>query len=200
MYSSSLLTTNSTNSGAAEAEDFRELVDNVVLPLFSSSRSTLPSASSNQPTTPSPRTVELLLCGYSFGALAASSCLPPTSISNLHIQTSYLLISYPLSVMWALSFFQSRRYTEALHTLVKHGGNRVLAVFGDNDQFSAIAKLRGWAMGLEEVAGEEGRWSAVEVSGADHFWRDQSTKAALLDEVRRWLAGAEDATGSNAPS
>lgn len=150
------------------------------------------SSSAPSSSAAAPRTVDLLLCGYSFGALAASSCPPPLPTSVCAVRTSYLLISYPLSVTWALTFLQSGPFTKALRDLVQRGENRVLAIFGDQDQFSAVAKLRAWAKGLEEVEGSEGRWSAVEVSGADHFWRDRRTKGALLEEVGRWLLSDDE--------
>jgi hypothetical protein len=177
----------SVSSGTAEADDYRELVENVVLPLFPT-----PSSYPANATAVPPPTIELLLCGYSFGALAASSCPPPPSSNTLRIRTSYLLISYPLSVTWALTFLQSGPFTKALRDLVHRGENRVLAIFGDQDQFSAATKLRAWAKGLEEVEGTEGCWSTVEVSGADHFWRDRRRKGALLEEVGRWLLSDDE--------
>ncbi|GAA5850865.1 hypothetical protein JCM8547_009113 [Rhodosporidiobolus lusitaniae] len=168
-------------SGEPEADDFRCLVDHVVLPLFSSLAS---SSSSSQAPAPAKAKKQLLLAGYSFGALAASSCPPPSDPS---IQTSYLLISYPLSVMWALCSFRSSPFSAALKERVREGKTRVLAVYGDGDQFSAVGKLRGWAEGLKRVEGTEGSSTAVEVEGADHFWREKEKKKRMLEAVHSWL-------------
>ncbi|GAA6030090.1 hypothetical protein JCM8097_009250 [Rhodosporidiobolus ruineniae] len=167
-------------TGAAEADDYRELVDQVVLPLFSRPSSTSDSSSIE----PSSKPLELLLCGYSFGSLAASAC-PPSS--DPLIRTSYLLLSYPLSVLWALCFFRSSPFTSALDTLVRRGENRVLAIYGDKDQFSGVEKLRAWSARLEKEAGDGGRFKVLEIEGADHFWREKEKKRAMLASVEAWL-------------
>ncbi|KAI5477416.1 alpha/beta hydrolase, N-terminal domain protein [Pseudohyphozyma bogoriensis] len=143
-------------SGIPEAEDYEYLVKTILLPL--------------EPT-------QLALIGYSFGSLCASICPPPTSIP-----TRYVLISYPLSVMWALTAFRSSSFTSGLKERV--ATNDVLAVFGDEDNFSGVGKLRAWSEGLGE--GTE-RFKSVEVEGADHFWREREVKMRLLGEVREWL-------------
>ncbi|PRQ77425.1 Alpha/Beta hydrolase fold, partial [Rhodotorula toruloides] len=135
---------------------------------------------------------ELLLCGYSFGSLAASACPPPSpppSHPHARLTTSYLLISYPLSVIWALTLFRSGPFTTALRETVERGDERVLAIFGDRDQFSAVEKLRKWAGELETVAEGSGNktWQAVEIEGADHFWLDRAPKIELLETVRAWV-------------
>ncbi|BGP13266.1 hypothetical protein JCM10213v2_001185 [Rhodosporidiobolus nylandii] len=81
----------------------------------------------------------------------------------------------------------SGRFTAALRDLVRRGGSCVLTVFGDADNFSSVDKLRSWAAGLEKEQGSDSCWTAVEVEGVDHFWREREKKRALLDVVRRWL-------------
>ncbi|GAA5910925.1 hypothetical protein JCM6882_001933 [Rhodosporidiobolus microsporus] len=188
-------------TGAAEATDYRELVDQLVLPLLFRDPSAASSAASPVTETPAPsqqpetRTVDLLLCGYSFGSLAASSCPAPSAPSShppVRVRTSYLLLSYPLSVLWALCLFRSSPFTSALQSLVRRGENRVLAVHGDRDQFSGVERLRAWAQGLEkEQGGEEGCFGVVEVEGADHFWQDRGKKRELLEAVKGWLDAGE---------
>ena len=132
--------------------------------------------------TAEPRTVTLLLAGYSYGSLAASTCPPPSDTTDVHFETSYLLISYPLSVAWALCALQTSFFTSALRTHSKD--HRVLAVYGDQDQFTAVEKFRRWAA---ELGQSESFWS-IEVPGADHFWRDQEYKADLLSTICNWLS------------
>ncbi|GAA6000858.1 hypothetical protein JCM10207_004693 [Rhodosporidiobolus poonsookiae] len=180
-------------TGAAEAADYQELVDKLVLPLLLPAESSAaPPASPSAPAKPGSNdlTAQLLLCGYSFGSLAASSC-PPPSPPDVTLHTSYLLVSYPLSVLWALCFLRSSPFTAALTDRLRTGTERVLAVFGDADQFSAVGKLRKWAQGLEKEAGREGCWQAVEVEGADHFWLDREKKLRLLETVQSWLREGE---------
>ncbi|GAA5855368.1 hypothetical protein JCM9279_001700 [Rhodotorula babjevae] len=180
-------------TGVAEAADFRELVDDLVLPLLlppPGAPSLLPSPPDD---TASSTPYDLLLCGYSFGSLAASSCPPPAappSHPSAALRASYLLLSYPLSVLWALTALHTAAPTSALRSLVAHGEARVLAVHGTEDDFSGVERLRGWAGELERVAAMEGRdgaWRAVEVEGADHFWRDRERKREMLEAARSWV-------------
>ena len=134
------------------------------------------------PNTAESRTVTLLLAGYSYGSLAASACPPPSDTANVHFETSYLLISYPLSVAWALCALQTSFFASALRTRSKD--HRVLAVYGDQDQFTAVEKLRRWAAEL----GRSESFRSVEVAGADHFWRDKKHKADLLSAICNWLS------------
>ncbi|KPV77046.1 uncharacterized protein RHOBADRAFT_42259 [Rhodotorula graminis WP1] len=180
--------------GAAEAADFRELVDDLVLPLLFP-RVAAPSSSAT--------TYDLLLCGYSFGSLAASSSPPPAAptsapaaaaaaaAASSTLRTSYLLLSYPLSVLWALTALHPGPATTALRSLVERGEARVLAVHGTRDDFSGVERLRRWAADFERAAparGQaEGLWRAVEVEGADHFWRDGESKSEMLEAVRGWV-------------
>lgn len=135
-----------------------------------------------------PAKLRILLAGYSHGSLAASACSPPTHLPdhpNLTISTSYLLLSYPLSIMWALCAFRTHTFTSALEQRVKgEEGERVFAVFGDRDQFTGVERYRQWALRLGE--GTEA-FRAREVEGADHFWRDERVKEELLLEIKLWL-------------
>lgn len=134
------------------------------------------------PTTAEPRTVTLLLAGYSYGSLAASACSPPSNTANFHFETSYLLISYPLSVAWALCALQTSSFTSALRNRSKDC--RVLAVYGDQDQFTAVEKFRRWAAEL----GPSESFRSVEIPGADHFWRNRKHKADLLSTICNWIS------------
>ncbi|GAA5863431.1 hypothetical protein JCM1840_007525 [Sporobolomyces johnsonii] len=179
---------NSTGSGswtgAPEAEDYQRILHNVLLPLLSPSSAS--SAAASVESAP-PTIYDLLLCGYSFGSLAASACPAPPPTSAASFRTRYLLVSYPLSVLWALCSFRSSTFTTALRTMIQKGEHRTLAIFGDGDQFSSVGKFRRWSDELGKEAGSTGRWQAVEVEGADHFWGDRAKKRELLEAVRKWL-------------
>jgi alpha/beta superfamily hydrolase len=132
--------------------------------------------------TAEPRTVTLLLAGYSYGSLAASACSPPSDTADVHFETSYVLISYPLSVAWALCALQTSFFTSALR--IRSKDHCVLAVYGDQDQFTAVEKFRRWAAEL----GRSESSRSVEVAGADHFWRDKKHKADLLSAICNWIS------------
>lgn len=159
-----------SNRGVPEAEDYEALVNTVLLPLF--------------PPTPT-QPLKLLLAGYSFGSLAASSC--PTPSFPQPIQTYRLLISYPLSVTWALTLFRSSTFTSALDQTVAKGQEDVLAIWGDQDQFTAVGKFRSWDERVKGVDEGRGKWSGREVEGADHFWRTREVKREMLQAVVEWL-------------
>ncbi|KAF7316928.1 Peptidase-S15 domain-containing protein [Mycena chlorophos] len=104
----------------------------------------------------------VLVVGYSYGALIASM-QPPLP----DIETSYALISYPLSVRGWLTLFRTSSYEDALKRLVQ-SNSKVLFIFGDQDQFTAVERYRNWRAALGESSVE---W--VEVKGGSHFWRDE---------------------------
>ncbi|KAM0751611.1 hypothetical protein T439DRAFT_355518 [Meredithblackwellia eburnea MCA 4105] len=175
-------------SGKPEVEDFQHVLESVLLPMLPQRPSHLEA----------PPVHELLLCGYSFGSLAASSC-PPSKLDN--IRTRYLLISYPLSVMWALTVFRSSSFEDSLASLAKPTplpnsslGTSVLAIFGDSDQFTGVDNYRQWKAKLEatqegELAGPASAipFRAIEVGGADHFWRTGGAIRQLLEETKKFL-------------
>ena len=118
---------------------------------------------------------ELLCVGYSNGCLAASKAVAS-------IRTRHLLISYPQSVLWALTLFRSSSFTLALEQRVERGD--VLLLYGDEDQFTGVGKYRDWAGALE--ARGEGHLTAKELPG-DHFWRSRTAKDMLLANVIHWV-------------
>ncbi|KAJ7227061.1 Alpha/Beta hydrolase protein, partial [Mycena pura] len=122
----------------------------------------------------------VVVLGYSHGSLIAS--LQPV----LPVQTSHVLVSYPMGVRGWLTLFRSR-YEETLKELVRNPAANVLIVYGDQDEFTSAATYRTWRSALEGVAGAvSGKVEWAEVKGATHFWR-----AADGDElesiVQRWL-------------
>ncbi|GAA5960295.1 hypothetical protein JCM21900_000940 [Sporobolomyces salmonicolor] len=171
-------------TGAPEAEDYQRILLDVLLPLLSPSSASSAAASVESA---APTTYDLLLCGYSFGSLAASFCLAPSPTSTASFRTRCLLVSYPVSVLWALCSFRHSTFTTALRTTIQKGEYRTLAIFGDGDQFSSVGKFRRWSNELGKYGGSTGCWQAVEIEGADHFWGDPVTKRELLEVVRAWL-------------
>lgn len=159
-----------------EASDYQHVAERILLPLI---------------TNPS-RPTRLLLAGYSAGSLAASRFrLPNTAASSplpLSLSISYLLISYPLSVLPFLTLLRSSTFHASLAELARSDAP-VLAVHGDGDQFTGVARYEAWARRLSEA----GRgWKSIVVEGADHFWRDGAKKGELVAEVRGWLRGLEE--------
>ncbi|ETW83419.1 Esterase/lipase/thioesterase [Heterobasidion irregulare TC 32-1] len=134
---------------------------------------------------------ELLLVGYSHGSLITSfhSPLP------LPTRTSHILLSYPFGPRQFLTAFNSGKYQDAIETLLKDAGARVLIVYGDADEFTSASSYTGWIERLRNVAStgmgsEEGtvreRMQIECVAGATHFWTGQS-RGELVRVVKAFL-------------
>ena len=96
-------------TGKSECSDFQEIlhkcIDNFCLDF------------------PNSTEAQLVIAGYSAGGLYASTVKVPLSIYDLKQfrgakQPRYILLSFPAGVTWALSFFTSRTYTDALKKLL----------------------------------------------------------------------------------
>lgn len=121
----------------------------------------------------------MLLCGYSAGSLSASYCEPVPDV-----KTRYLLISYPLSALWALTLFRTSPFTSKLASIVSNAKVPFLSIRGDRDQFTADNKYKAWEKDLSQVGKNA---SFVRIEGADHFWSGKAQLQAMLDNVSAWL-------------
>ncbi|KUJ18724.1 uncharacterized protein LY89DRAFT_717275 [Mollisia scopiformis] len=113
-------------------------------------------------------------------------CKPIPALGQ-DIQTAYLLVS-PLQgfVHGLATMFSAKLCAE--HE-VKLTVDPTLAIFGDDDVFVSIKKLRAWAKRLNGSGSgkEESRFRFVEVGGAGHFWHDRGAVRILQDEVKGFL-------------
>lgn len=105
------------------------------------------------------------------------------------LQTAYLLISPLQGFVHGLATMFSAKFC-AEHE-VKLTVDPTLAVFGDDDVFVSIKKLRAWSERLAETrigkGGEDSRFRYVEVGGAGHFWHDRGAVRILQDEIKCFL-------------
>lgn len=108
----------------------------------------------------------LVIAGYSFGSMVASSMPPPDRIPY-----SSLLVSYPLSVQWALATFKSTYFTQQFTQVLSNG--KALFIYGDRDQFTGVRSYK-------KLVFKEPSKSIV-IPGADHFWfgYEDELRAAL---------------------
>ncbi|KAE9965206.1 hypothetical protein BLS_007769 [Venturia inaequalis] len=106
----------------------------------------------------------------------------------LSVEASYLLISPllpPVSSLATLPFgFRSLRHNheELSNRLSLHHS---LVVFGDDDIFTSVHKLRKWAKTISEAPSSAFRY--VEIEHAGHFWRDHDVQNALKTAVTEWI-------------
>lgn len=110
------------------------------------------------------------------------------------LDTSHILLSYPLGPRHWLTAFHTHRYTTALQSLVRHPKSNVLVIYGDSDNFTAVESYGAWANSLKDLRAAEaqdatahGKLEVVQIAGASHFWREPPAVRRLLDVVRTWV-------------
>jgi pimeloyl-ACP methyl ester carboxylesterase len=62
-----------------------------------------------------------------------------------------------------------------------------LVVFGDDDVFVSVKRLRSWAEKLSEASNGSGRFRYAEVKKAGHFWLDSEAVKILQEEVKAFV-------------
>ena len=115
------------------------------------------------------------------------------------LQTSHILLSYPIGPRHWLTAFHGHRYTTALHSLIHDPRSNVLIVYGDDDNFTSEAAYDAWVATLQSgktnpgaseqgnTAADHGKLEIVKITGASHFWREETAVHRLLEVVRAWL-------------
>ena len=105
------------------------------------------------------------------------------------LQTAYLLVS-PLQGLAGhlVTLWSTRSWKDSIpdHEM-KLAVDPTLAIFGDDDVFVSVKRLRSWADRLSEASKEKGNFRSAEVSGAGHFWQDYEAIKVLQDEVRAFV-------------
>jgi uncharacterized protein len=126
--------------------------------------------------------INFTLQGYSYGSLIAS-LLP---ILRPLVQTSHILLSYPLGKRGLLTLFNTRTYSSSLSQLLQDPSSNVLIIFGDRDEFTSGDQYDSWSEGLNTDAERKGRLEVVKVEGGSHFWRGSHGRL-MTAAVMRWL-------------
>ncbi|EPQ32233.1 uncharacterized protein PFL1_00430 [Pseudozyma flocculosa PF-1] len=159
------------------------------------------------------REVDVVVVGYSAGGLYASKLDLDQALRGYErrceVRLRLVLVSYPLDVVWALSIFRTASYTAGLEkllildpatasessestateTVAPHPAS-LLALYGDQDQFTKVSSYDAWVERLKCLAQGQERVTAVKFQGADHFWRSKELLDQLADTVERWLQTA----------
>ncbi|KAH8598340.1 hypothetical protein B0O99DRAFT_59530 [Bisporella sp. PMI_857] len=118
---------------------------------------------------------------YELGTIQAVSGLAED------LQVAYVLVSplhgwiSTLATMGSLAKEKATLTEQEMKLTV----DRTLAVFGDDDIFVGVKKLRAWVKKIEGAtkAGEKGRFRHREVPGAGHFWHDRQAVRVLREEI-----------------
>lgn len=91
-----------------------------------------------------------------------------SSIQCDQVPYSYLLISIPVGVMWALATTKASYFKKKPTVDQKD----ILSIYGDHDQFTGKKSFQNWY--------EHG----ICVEGADHFWFD--FEEPLIQNIDQW--------------
>ena len=142
----------------------------------------------------------LHLQGYSHG------CIPISHFKPLPapLKTRYVLLSYPLTVLPFITLFNHRTHATALKSLVKEltdtpsysslpAPSLLLVLYGDQDQFTGIARYEAWVNSLQEIGNAPSGKAIVadaKIEGGDHFWGGEALDH-MLNEVGKWIGGME---------
>ncbi|KDN43892.1 hypothetical protein K437DRAFT_268968 [Tilletiaria anomala UBC 951] len=213
-------------TGSTEAADFQAVLD-ISIEQFAAAwphAAGVPLVLCVRPTAKLPQ-------GYSAGALYASSARrpaerriqlqPDVTPSAAALRTKYVLLSYPLDVLWALSLFRSGTYTKRLEALLQppqapRDADQaipidVLMVHGNEDQFTKKTSYDNLCLRLASIAADSavamsnkaadaGAAAAVSppatfrhhcIEGADHFWRSKRQRQQMIEVIMRFLGPEE---------
>ncbi|KAF3909311.1 hypothetical protein ABW20_dc0108974 [Dactylellina cionopaga] len=127
---------------------------------------------------------------------------------QMKLDTAWLLVSPllpPVSILLNLpnpfSWFHKGRKKEHENEAEAEGGTHeegdeekeMLVVYGTDDLFTGVGRYRNWVKGRTEKG--EGRFKAVEVEDASHFWMQEEVWMVKLREgVTAWLDGRSPTT------
>lgn len=116
---------------------------------------------------------ELVICGYSYGALIASAC-EPHKIHDRPIRTSWLFVSLPLdSYKYSLWVFPKPRRV--------YEGHKVLGIWGSQDIFAPQKRYMRKA--------NRPNWTVKTIDSSAHFIEEEEHKSELLQHVEHWIDG-----------
>jgi hypothetical protein len=107
------------------------------------------------------------------------------------LQTAYLLVSplhgwvSTLATMWGSKFGREKDMEPDRKFTI----DPTLALFGDDDIFVSVKRLRSWVEKLKatEGQGEACQFRHREVTGAGHFWHDHEAVRILQEEVKSFV-------------
>lgn len=134
-------------------------------------------------TTPDTRTPYVHVAGYSAGSMQASTVRPALTGPWSHAHISYLLLSYPLGVRWALTCLQTSFFAHALDDLVARISDRVSVhvIYCSRDQFTSAERYRAWESHLRTLSPQ----CVVDAVETDHMWSSRRARAVLVELLER---------------
>lgn len=110
----------------------------------------------------------IILCGYSYGSVIAVAAACKMNIICL------VSISYPVSVLWSLTAFNSKIYIDSLNVLPNVPK---LFITGTRDNFSTV---EAWNEFVKKVPEKK----ELVVLEGDHFWRCDEPVPLIVDFIQ----------------
>ncbi|CAO3654249.1 unnamed protein product [Cunninghamella echinulata] len=119
--------------------------------------------------------------GYSYGSMIAST------MKETSIQTYYILISYPLSVVWALSTTKMNYFKSQVKQLIQENLHPVLLIYGDQDQFTSEKSYQSWINIIlsDKDHQDYNNIQYKKIDDVDHFWFGNENR--LINDINSWI-------------
>ncbi|KAL4770427.1 Alpha/Beta hydrolase protein [Aspergillus nidulans var. acristatus] len=115
--------------------------------------------------------------GTAISYLLVSPLLPPVNL--------FLTLFTDLSLEVATQASGKRRQIPCPKSKGQLCAHRTLAIYGDEDTFTSISKLRKWSDELSSVP--RSQFQSAEINGAGHFWREDGVEEQARQALRLWL-------------
>ncbi|KAL3473396.1 Alpha/Beta hydrolase protein [Aspergillus californicus] len=141
------------------------------------------------------------ICASSGDGISSSTTTDTDTTTVLELSStaiSYLLVS---PILPPINLFLTLFLDLSLETYTKPSGqrqqipcpkpreqlcaHRTLAIYGDEDTFTSVGKLRKWSGELTRAP--ESRFLCAEIEGAGHFWREEDAEPQARHSLRLWL-------------
>ncbi|KAL4962142.1 uncharacterized protein BDV14DRAFT_179078 [Aspergillus stella-maris] len=116
-------------------------------------------------------------CGMTTSYLLISPLLPPINL--------FLTLFLDMSLEVDTQGSGHRRKIPCPKSTEKLCAHQTIAIYGDEDTFTSVSKLRKWSGELSGVSA--GLFQATEIEGAGHFWREDGVEEEARRALRLWL-------------
>ncbi|KAL4796816.1 Alpha/Beta hydrolase protein [Aspergillus venezuelensis] len=135
------------------------------------------TAETKQQSIPSDANELLRSCGMTTSYLLISPLLPPINL--------FLTLFLDMSLEVDTQGSGHRRKIPCPKPSEQLCAHQTIAIYGDEDTFTSVSKLRKWSDELSGVSG--GLFQATEIEGAGHFWREDGVEEEARRALRLWL-------------
>ncbi|KAK9710210.1 hypothetical protein K7432_008601 [Basidiobolus ranarum] len=145
-----------------------------------------------------PKPSKIVICGYSYGSVVASSFRP---IDIPSVKLYYAFVSYPLSVVWLLTLWKCNWFFKRINEIMgisemdqtseqsslneSTNPRPTLFIYGDRDQFTSLSSYQKW---FNQFPTDLTNIKLSLVEGCDHFWFGKEKR--IVKCIEDWLNDA----------